>query len=48
VKYVKWGEWKKWEKLYTTGTILIQKAGRRWMDEQRGKTGWTEMVKLSV
>jgi hypothetical protein len=31
-----------------TGIILIQKAGRRWMDEQRGKTGWTEIGQLTV
>jgi hypothetical protein len=30
------------------GTILIQKPGRWWMDEQRGKTGWTEMGQLTV
>jgi hypothetical protein len=39
------GAGKKWEKLYTTA-VIIQKAGR-WMDEQRGKTGWTEMGTLT-
>jgi hypothetical protein len=41
------GGWKTWEKLYMTATI-IQKAGRRWMDEQSSETGWTQMGILTV
>jgi hypothetical protein len=36
VKYVRWGRMvEEGGKLYSTGTTLIQKAGRSWLDEQR-------------
>jgi hypothetical protein len=49
VKYVKLGGRNGGrEKMYTMGMRLIQNAGRRCMDEQRGKTGWTKMGPLTM